>query len=328
MGWSGVRLVWTGDAAVRIQNWKLHDVAVHMLSYPLEIAAGTLPWSLLLVLYLRRDFRQSQCRRLPAPGALPDAVHGGCLSHVLDSPRRQAALFRSALSLSGRADRPGGRALRRGGRLRAAVRRLAAVSGDDGVRHDRGGGRGGWRGSRRRVPPPTLKPFAEPPLSRWPMPPRPSGWRSWSGAFAREEPLADPDGGAGPGRFPGDCLHRRRHRHPPAAERERGRGHETVERALARLGSRWSASAAIWTACSPTTTVCRSSRPAPGRPPGTDRGSDLLLLPVSRRQPAATTLRLARDRRRIAGSQPSCDSRTGGRGWPASVRRPATRPVW
>ena len=57
MGWSGVRLVWTGDAAVRIHNWKLHDVAVHLLTYPLEIAAGTLPWSFMLLLYLRRDFR-------------------------------------------------------------------------------------------------------------------------------------------------------------------------------------------------------------------------------------------------------------------------------
>jgi 4-amino-4-deoxy-L-arabinose transferase-like glycosyltransferase len=42
-----------------MQNWPLRDVALHLLTYPLEIVAGTLPWSLLLLCYLRRDFRES-----------------------------------------------------------------------------------------------------------------------------------------------------------------------------------------------------------------------------------------------------------------------------
>lgn len=63
MGWSAVATVWGGDPAVaangRILDWDLVAVASHLLRYPLEIAAGTLPWSLLLLLYLRRDFRRS-----------------------------------------------------------------------------------------------------------------------------------------------------------------------------------------------------------------------------------------------------------------------------
>jgi 4-amino-4-deoxy-L-arabinose transferase-like glycosyltransferase len=62
MGWSAVPVVWFGDPAVssgNLLNWRPGQVAVHLLTYPLEIAAGTLPWSLMLLVFLRRDFRQS-----------------------------------------------------------------------------------------------------------------------------------------------------------------------------------------------------------------------------------------------------------------------------
>jgi 4-amino-4-deoxy-L-arabinose transferase-like glycosyltransferase len=62
-GWSNVRLVWMGDPAVAhnagVQNWHLRELAIHLVTYPLEIAAGTLPWSLLLLLFCYRDFRRS-----------------------------------------------------------------------------------------------------------------------------------------------------------------------------------------------------------------------------------------------------------------------------
>jgi 4-amino-4-deoxy-L-arabinose transferase-like glycosyltransferase len=59
LGWPAVRTVWFGDPALRVTGWKADEVAAHLLTYPLEVAAGTLPWSALLLLYLRRDFRRS-----------------------------------------------------------------------------------------------------------------------------------------------------------------------------------------------------------------------------------------------------------------------------
>ena len=64
VGWSNARrLVWFGDPAVTgngvSRNWGLGNVATHLLTYPLEIAAGTLPWSALLLLFLSGDLRRS-----------------------------------------------------------------------------------------------------------------------------------------------------------------------------------------------------------------------------------------------------------------------------
>jgi len=62
MGWSSVALVWGGDPAVQrggsVLDWDAGAFAAHLIRYPIEIAAGTLPWSLLLLAYLRRDFRR------------------------------------------------------------------------------------------------------------------------------------------------------------------------------------------------------------------------------------------------------------------------------
>jgi 4-amino-4-deoxy-L-arabinose transferase-like glycosyltransferase len=63
LGWSEVHSIWLGDPAVQvngqIQSWDARRLAVHLLTYPVEILLGTLPWSLLLLPYVRRDFRQS-----------------------------------------------------------------------------------------------------------------------------------------------------------------------------------------------------------------------------------------------------------------------------
>jgi 4-amino-4-deoxy-L-arabinose transferase-like glycosyltransferase len=61
MGWGAVYMVWLGDPVVadcgRVQNWDPGDFGTHLVTFPLEIAAGMLPWCVLLALYLRRDFR-------------------------------------------------------------------------------------------------------------------------------------------------------------------------------------------------------------------------------------------------------------------------------
>jgi 4-amino-4-deoxy-L-arabinose transferase-like glycosyltransferase len=79
LGWSGVASVWLGDPAYRfnasIQNWRLPEVLSHLLVYPLEIVAGTLPWSLILLAYLRRDFRAAIGR-----ARLPVLFHTICLA--------------------------------------------------------------------------------------------------------------------------------------------------------------------------------------------------------------------------------------------------------
>jgi 4-amino-4-deoxy-L-arabinose transferase-like glycosyltransferase len=59
VGWPAVWGIFGGDTATRFRDWKLGEVASHLLQYPLEVLGSTLPWSLLLFFYLRRDFRRS-----------------------------------------------------------------------------------------------------------------------------------------------------------------------------------------------------------------------------------------------------------------------------
>jgi len=62
MGWAEVHSIWFGDPAIRnagISSWKVGDTLAHLVTLPLELIAGTLPWSLLLVPYLSKDFRRS-----------------------------------------------------------------------------------------------------------------------------------------------------------------------------------------------------------------------------------------------------------------------------
>jgi len=58
LGWAGVVHVYTGDVVLYFKDRSWLTVVNHLATFPLEILFGCLmPWSLLLVLYLRRDFR-------------------------------------------------------------------------------------------------------------------------------------------------------------------------------------------------------------------------------------------------------------------------------
>jgi 4-amino-4-deoxy-L-arabinose transferase-like glycosyltransferase len=59
VGWKGVHDVWLGDSAIRFRDWKLAEVALHLVTFPLEIFGCTLPWSPLLFLYLDRRVRDT-----------------------------------------------------------------------------------------------------------------------------------------------------------------------------------------------------------------------------------------------------------------------------
>jgi 4-amino-4-deoxy-L-arabinose transferase-like glycosyltransferase len=59
LGWQAVHDVWLGDPALTHHRWSLGEFLTHLLMYPLETLGCTLPWSPLLLLCLRRDFRRS-----------------------------------------------------------------------------------------------------------------------------------------------------------------------------------------------------------------------------------------------------------------------------
>ena len=60
LGWPGVHHIYFGDVARNMHSRGCWSFARHLLSYPLEIlCACLLPWSVLLLLYLRRDFRRT-----------------------------------------------------------------------------------------------------------------------------------------------------------------------------------------------------------------------------------------------------------------------------
>ncbi len=60
MGWAGLRHIYFGDVALYVHDRDGLTIARHLSTYPLEIFFGCLmPWSLLLLLYGRRDFRRA-----------------------------------------------------------------------------------------------------------------------------------------------------------------------------------------------------------------------------------------------------------------------------
>jgi len=60
LGWQGIGHVYFGDVAMYFKDGYWLTVVRHLATYPLEIFFGCLmPWSVLLLLYLRRDFRQA-----------------------------------------------------------------------------------------------------------------------------------------------------------------------------------------------------------------------------------------------------------------------------
>jgi 4-amino-4-deoxy-L-arabinose transferase-like glycosyltransferase len=60
MGWPGLRHVYFGDVVRYVHDRDWLTIARHLTTYPLEILfACLMPWSILLLLYLRRDFRRA-----------------------------------------------------------------------------------------------------------------------------------------------------------------------------------------------------------------------------------------------------------------------------
>ena len=57
--WASTRGIWLNNAAERFRDPSMSVLLRHMLSYPLEVLVCMLPWSAWLILFLRRDFRQS-----------------------------------------------------------------------------------------------------------------------------------------------------------------------------------------------------------------------------------------------------------------------------
>ncbi len=57
--WAAVPLIWGQNAVIRYGNAGLLPLATHMLTYPLEVCIAMLPWSIMPVAFLHREFRQS-----------------------------------------------------------------------------------------------------------------------------------------------------------------------------------------------------------------------------------------------------------------------------
>jgi 4-amino-4-deoxy-L-arabinose transferase-like glycosyltransferase len=58
LGWAGIRHIYFGDVRSYVHDWRLSVVIEHLVSYPATILAGCLaPWSIMLIGYMRRDFR-------------------------------------------------------------------------------------------------------------------------------------------------------------------------------------------------------------------------------------------------------------------------------
>jgi 4-amino-4-deoxy-L-arabinose transferase-like glycosyltransferase len=54
LGWPAVKAVWASDTAMRFSEIHFQAVFEHLVTYPVEILACTLPWSLILLGYLTR----------------------------------------------------------------------------------------------------------------------------------------------------------------------------------------------------------------------------------------------------------------------------------
>jgi len=57
LGWPAVKAVWASDTAMRFAEIRFQAILEHLLTYPVEILACTLPWSLFLLGYSSKKFR-------------------------------------------------------------------------------------------------------------------------------------------------------------------------------------------------------------------------------------------------------------------------------
>lgn len=51
--------IFIGDTAMRFHDWRLGDVLKHLFQFPFEVFGGAMPWSLLLLAFLRADVRRT-----------------------------------------------------------------------------------------------------------------------------------------------------------------------------------------------------------------------------------------------------------------------------
>lgn len=63
--WEAVPLIWGKNAAIRYGNTGWVDLAIHLMTYPIEVWAAMLPWSVLPIAFFHRGFRQSIDNALP-----------------------------------------------------------------------------------------------------------------------------------------------------------------------------------------------------------------------------------------------------------------------
>ncbi len=66
LGWPAVHDVWAGDVAMRFEDRTWKTWFLHLLEYPLEVAACLAPWSLLLPLLMLGEVRRQFGRAQPA----------------------------------------------------------------------------------------------------------------------------------------------------------------------------------------------------------------------------------------------------------------------
>ena len=59
LGWSGVQQVWGSDVGIRFESVSLVGIAGHLATFPIQVLACLMPWSILLVAYARPQFRRS-----------------------------------------------------------------------------------------------------------------------------------------------------------------------------------------------------------------------------------------------------------------------------
>jgi 4-amino-4-deoxy-L-arabinose transferase-like glycosyltransferase len=59
LGWQAVRQIWISDASLRFVDHSLPTIVKHLATYPIEIVLCTGPWSVLLIFFVSRGFRQA-----------------------------------------------------------------------------------------------------------------------------------------------------------------------------------------------------------------------------------------------------------------------------
>lgn len=59
VGWPDSCRIWVNDTSMRFRDYGIGSVLMHLVAYPFEVLGAALPWSLLLVAFVSKGFRQS-----------------------------------------------------------------------------------------------------------------------------------------------------------------------------------------------------------------------------------------------------------------------------